>query len=517
MLSFIKNKIKSIYHEEGHLFQGKVLILYYFHLFIIFFALFAIVIYSMYLPQRLSFGLPIFLSGAILSIINISLLYKRLYNVAVYLFIIVFASVFIYMQFQKTGASVHTGYTSYFYLIIGLMIVASFFGEQRLLLILSSVIVFVNVIYFYLSYPHVQDNRQNYESLMSGFVSTMFTTLVSSTLLYLLKGLLDKAVLIAQEQTEEANIQYLRMFTLMSNTDLFDSVEEVSNNLTHTEHEISALIEKNNNALKDISTRTEKNIEETKDINNLSKKQVHEITKVNENLSSLSQHLETAGSSAESHSNNLKHIFEGAQEGGSYIEETTKSANQVLESIMHIAEITATIHGVAEKINMLSLNASIEASRAGEYGKGFSVVAKEISKLAERTSLSANDISSLVKEEMKLVQNTVRLVGKLEGNFSEISRNIKNMNKFIASIKEIIHQGNTMSFRLERVIEGLLKNSERIQDSTIVQVTDEEKIQEELKIIVNGMSTMKEAFMRLRAFSKELSTQSNSLRSKIIK
>lgn len=516
MFSYLKKSIATLYKEEGQLFQGKVLILYYFHLFIIVFSVFALIIYSIFLPQRLVFGLPIFLSGAGLSIINIFLIHKKFYNTAVYLFVTVFATVFIFMQFQKTGGSVHTGYTSYFYLIMGLMILVSFFGDRKLLLILSSVVVFVNLMYFYLAYPHVQDSPQNYESLMSGFVSTMFATLLSGGLLYMLKDLLDKAVEIAQEQTQEANVQYWRMFNLMSTTELFESVEEVSNSLHLSEKRIGVLMEENNNALKDISMRSSQNMKETKEVGSLSKKQVNEFEKINESLITLSQELEVAGSSADDYSAGVRATLESAQTARNYIEETQNFVHKVLESIMHIAEITSTIHGVAEKVNMLALNASIESSRAGEYGRGFSVVAEEIAKLAEQTSLSANNISRFVKEELELIQNTVKLVGKLEVSFNEIFRNIENMDKFIVSIKDIIYEGSNMSFRLEAVVQGLTQNSAQIEKFTFEQAEDEKKIQEELMIIVKGMETMKDAFVRLRNFSQELSLQSTNLKEKII-
>ena len=87
------------------------------------------------------------------------------------------------------------------------------------------------------------------------------------------------------------------------------------------------------------------------------------------------------------------------------IKEKTQIAVEGLKSVAKINELTKAIVEVSDQTSLLSLNASIEAARAGEAGRGFSVVATEISKLANRSLETVNDINAIIKEVNLAVAN----------------------------------------------------------------------------------------------------------------
>src|SRR5947209_13019250 len=87
--------------------------------------------------------------------------------------------------------------------------------------------------------------------------------------------------------------------------------------------------------------------------------------------------------------------------------QSAKVVKEVGKRADDITSIVGTINLIAERTNLLSLNASIEAARAGEAGRGFAVVAEEIRNLANRAAQATADIGAIVRGLQEAVQDAV--------------------------------------------------------------------------------------------------------------
>ncbi len=143
------------------------------------------------------------------------------------------------------------------------------------------------------------------------------------------------------------------------------------------------------------------------------------------------------------------------------IQDTSKRIKRLGESSQEIGEITELISDITEQTNVLALNAAIQAASAGEAGRGFSVVAEEVQRLAERSAEATKQISALVKAIQTDTQDAVAAMERSTQGVVEGAKLSDNAGTALVQI-------DAVSRRLAELIEDISKSASREADSANV-------------------------------------------------
>lgn len=196
------------------------------------------------------------------------------------------------------------------------------------------------------------------------------------------------------------------------------------------------------------------------------------IDEVNDNSEALAKDADDMKELGENAENILKQLIDGQHEMVEHIgvvSDKTHEANQAAEKI---AEVVSLITEIASQTNLLSLNASIEAARAGDAGRGFAVVAENIKQLAEQTTSSAADIQDIIHD--------------LETKSNETVEKTDAVNKIVNKQSEDMKKTADI---LNQVIKGITGLIDRI-DGIAASVANMDKSKEKVVDVIQNLSSV---------------------------
>jgi methyl-accepting chemotaxis protein len=179
---------------------------------------------------------------------------------------------------------------------------------------------------------------------------------------------------------------------------------------------------------------------------------------------------------------------------------TSKLAT-INERANRISSVVTTINKISDQTNLLSLNAAIEAEKAGEYGKGFSVVAREISRLADQTAVATQDIEYVVREMQ-----------------ASVATGVMEMDKFAEQVRKGVGEVAGIGDELTRIIDqvrNLGPEFETVQQSMQSQSQGAQQISEAMSQLSQAVEQTRDSLHEFKSATGQLNEAVQGLQSEV--
>ncbi|MEI0605205.1 methyl-accepting chemotaxis protein [Brachyspira alvinipulli] len=205
----------------------------------------------------------------------------------------------------------------------------------------------------------------------------------------------------------------------------------------------------------------------------LAQRTEYQASSLEETASSMEEMASTIKSSAQNSVDGNKVMIDSknaVEEGGVVISNTTKMIEDVYDASAKIKNITKVIEDIAFQTNILALNASVEAARAGDQGRGFAVVASEVRNLAQTSQASAKDITLLIDDIYEKINKSAEMARHSQEIFNNIEMKIEETSKIMSDISQTaveqeagVDQVNTAVTKMDSITQ---QNAALVEEAT---------------------------------------------------
>lgn len=205
-----------------------------------------------------------------------------------------------------------------------------------------------------------------------------------------------------------------------------------------------------------------------------------------------------------------------AKDGESTLSKLNESMQAVLQSSTSMTSIIEIINEISDRINLLSLNAAIEAARAGDAGRGFAVVAEEVGKLADRTGSSIREISELVETNNRQIHQGIDQLLATTSVIDGIISGISGMNSHMTGLQGGMAAQTESNDTVQRQLGVVRTRSDEIKVAIVEQKNAVSEIATSISVINDAIQSVVAASEEMTATSDQIAEMAESVHDQIM-
>ncbi|ADG71852.1 methyl-accepting chemotaxis protein [Brachyspira murdochii] len=278
-----------------------------------------------------------------------------------------------------------------------------------------------------LSFIEQESSRILKVGIVIGVVGIILSFVVG--FLYI-RNLMSPLKILVEEAEEMSEGKFiLRQFRFKKNEigDIAYSFKHMRDALSKIINEVNDTSEKINNAALTLTNGSD-------DLSSRTEAQAASLEETSSAIEEMASTIKSSASHSVEGNDMMMASRDAVENGANVIAETTKNIEEVYEASEKIKNITKTIEDIAFQTNILALNASVEAARAGDQGRGFAVVASEVRNLAQNSQASAKDITLLIENIYDKINKSAETARESQKIFDDIQSKIESTAKIMQEI-----------------------------------------------------------------------------------
>jgi methyl-accepting chemotaxis protein len=431
-----------------------------------------------YFSASIEFVFGLYLYG------SISLIYKKKTHFVANSVIVMALLIGFLIGVISIDNSLYASFVSLVYLVPTMACIA-LLGSSLIFAVSSAIFIMVSLVftYFFRVLPTAQEMGLSIPStihfLITPLLMAMVVSIISILVLYSTKSIIGKLFISETESRDRLGSITSVFHSLKETINIGEDLNNSAGNSLNLTNTISANLKSIEASLGKLHIQIEstQKIHESIDLagQEVQKSTYTQSSAVEQSTSAveeMSASIMEMSRTAESRRELIEDLIQTEKEVSHQIINGQKSFDIVKNSSNEMLGVVAVISDIAERTNLLAMNAAIEAAHAGNSGRGFAIVAQEIRKLAEEAGNNTQKIKVIIENGIKGIENAVEINQKVGSEFHMVSTQVRDIDIALSEIINGFSELATGTNEINRVVENLSLINHTVQ-SSVDKVTSE--------------------------------------------